>query len=369
MPNPISIAIVAFLVAANLDVEAPRDADGPKQIAVTAYCGIRSLHRAMTSLGGRVPFQDLISAKYVGSRSGSSLAELKLAAKERGFHALEIQNFKNSMLHDLRKPTILHFKGSPDRKVFDHWVLFLGISNGRALIGDGFDPLKEVGFDELTGLWDGSGLIISDQPIRPVGVLASSILIVMAYMGSGFIGLVAFRVISSFLSRFGGSGLSGSRVSLRFALTEVLSLLSITALTMSLYKGFDPDSGLTNRALIESVQSPYIFFKLSYVDSDCPELTRSRPDCLLVDARLPSDFEAGHLDGAINIPPSWKPEQYAARLSGIPKATTIVLYCQSEGCPFSVYVSKKLHDFGYHDLRIYKGGFAEWTRLGKHVSS
>ena len=47
----------------------------------------------------------------------------------------------------------------------------------------------------------------------------------------------------------------------------------------------------------------------------------------MVDARTPAEFEAGHLEGAINIPH----DQTAARLAefGDDKAQPIVVYCRS----------------------------------------
>ncbi len=49
---------------------------------------------------------------------------------------------------------------------------------------------------------------------------------------------------------------------------------------------------------------------------------------MIIDVREPSEFATGHVDGAINIPPS-ELMAGAKKLSGIPKDTELVLYCVS----------------------------------------
>lgn len=49
---------------------------------------------------------------------------------------------------------------------------------------------------------------------------------------------------------------------------------------------------------------------------------------LIVDVREPREFEGGHVDGAINIPPSALMSG-APQLADVPKDTKIVLYCLS----------------------------------------
>ncbi len=49
---------------------------------------------------------------------------------------------------------------------------------------------------------------------------------------------------------------------------------------------------------------------------------------LIIDVREPSEYLSGHVDGAINIPPSELMEG-SEKLSEVPKDTELVLYCLS----------------------------------------
>lgn len=49
---------------------------------------------------------------------------------------------------------------------------------------------------------------------------------------------------------------------------------------------------------------------------------------LIVDVREPSEFARGHVEGALNIPPS-QLMAGAPQLKNVPKDTQIILYCLS----------------------------------------
>lgn len=49
---------------------------------------------------------------------------------------------------------------------------------------------------------------------------------------------------------------------------------------------------------------------------------------LVIDVREPAEFATGHVDGAVNIPPS-KLMQGAPELDNVDKDTQLILYCRS----------------------------------------
>lgn len=51
-------------------------------------------------------------------------------------------------------------------------------------------------------------------------------------------------------------------------------------------------------------------------------------DRLIIDVREPHEFAAGHVEGALNIPPS-KLMSDPPELRDVPKDTEIILYCHS----------------------------------------
>ena len=75
----------------------------------------------------------------------------------------------------------------------------------------------------------------------------------------------------------------------------------------------------------------------------------------LIDVREPSEFDAGHVLGARNIPVT----QMKQRLIEMRKDKPVYLYCQGE--TRASRAAQLLHKKGYKDIYLLKGGFKRWT--------
>ncbi len=49
---------------------------------------------------------------------------------------------------------------------------------------------------------------------------------------------------------------------------------------------------------------------------------------VIIDVREPHEYEGGHIEGALNIPPA-ELLAGAKKLDGVPKDTELILYCKS----------------------------------------
>ncbi len=80
----------------------------------------------------------------------------------------------------------------------------------------------------------------------------------------------------------------------------------------------------------------------------------------IIDARSPDHFAEGHIPGAINIPYN-DPIGYLPALQErtLPEDLVIV-YCGGEPCDESQMVFDLLRQAGYHNIRIYFGGWRDW---------
>ena len=80
---------------------------------------------------------------------------------------------------------------------------------------------------------------------------------------------------------------------------------------------------------------------------------------VVADARVPSDYERGHIAGAVSVP-FYEPEPYFAKL---PKSTWIVCYC---GCPHaeSGALAHKLALAGFSKVTVLDEGLGEWQSKG-----
>lgn len=78
----------------------------------------------------------------------------------------------------------------------------------------------------------------------------------------------------------------------------------------------------------------------------------------LVDVRIPSAFETGHIEGAVNIPTD------LVRTKNLPKAKVIVLADDSLGLRNARSSAETLQKRGYEKVFILEGGIPAWQREG-----
>jgi rhodanese-related sulfurtransferase len=84
-------------------------------------------------------------------------------------------------------------------------------------------------------------------------------------------------------------------------------------------------------------------------------------EVVIVDVRMPSDYRAGHIPGAINLP---KGRWDNAR--GLSKEKLQVLYCYSQTCHLAAEAAVALLKQGYR-VQEMEGGYATWTAAGYPV--
>jgi rhodanese-related sulfurtransferase len=80
-------------------------------------------------------------------------------------------------------------------------------------------------------------------------------------------------------------------------------------------------------------------------------------DVQLVDVRTPDEYDAGHIDDAINIDIMNK-ETFAAKFDKFDKKKPIYIYCKLGGR--SNKASKILEELGFVTIYDYSGGYDEW---------
>lgn len=90
-------------------------------------------------------------------------------------------------------------------------------------------------------------------------------------------------------------------------------------------------------------------------------IERGGNDVAIVDVRLPSDYRAGHIPGAINLPKGrWESAK------GLSKDKLHVLYCYSQTCHLAAEAAVELLKQGYR-VQEMEGGYATWTAAGYPV--
>ncbi len=88
---------------------------------------------------------------------------------------------------------------------------------------------------------------------------------------------------------------------------------------------------------------------------------------IILDARDASEYEQGHIPGAINIPYDRIPEYFDVLQSQVPMDAEVICYCRSVTCDFSDQLATELKVIGYQDVSVFSGGWEQWTNAGYPV--
>jgi rhodanese-related sulfurtransferase len=93
-----------------------------------------------------------------------------------------------------------------------------------------------------------------------------------------------------------------------------------------------------------------------------------RREAIFVDARLPEDFAAGHIPGALNVPWTLIDEYEERFFETVSDPTAIVIvYCDGEACSLSEDLARMLIDMGYANVKVLVNGWGVWVRGGYPV--
>jgi rhodanese-related sulfurtransferase len=356
------LAAMSTSLAAGGGGEVPDQTEVRSSRTARPYCGLYCLYAALRLAGRDVEFTGLVRPEYVGSATGSSSAELEKAARDFGLYAARVESMSTRVLQSCRCPVVLHVKGDITSDSYDHYSLFLGMKNGRALVFDPPRPPRLTPLTELAPCWDGRGLILSTKPIevRRIFAPARRRMLVCA-------SVVAAAVwILHLLKRL--SLARGNRLRLlrpgRLSLAEGM-LLGLAALLSGVaYHGSQAQGLLVNAAGAAMIREAHLADFLHQVGGAKVRRLLAG-DTVFIDARFTSDFANGHLPGAISVPVNVSESERHAAVADVPKDAKMVVYCQSAGCRFARTVAVRLQKEGFSNISIYRGGWNDWAARGQ----
>jgi rhodanese-related sulfurtransferase len=325
---------------------------------VGSYCGIHSLFAAMTLLGRGVTAESLVRPEYIGSFRGSSLKELEKAARDHGLHTALIGGLNWRALKGCPYPVILHVKPSLSVRQYNHYELYMGTAFGQARLYDPSYGVHVEPFHVLSARWDGNGLVVGTSPIatREISRPARTLLFLVA--GTCALALLLLFFIQRLVRKKwpwrSPAGLLGK------AILELLAIsLGVAALSLVVNSYSTQGLLFDFRTTVAAINS--------YPGAHTPLVSASEVDrlvkcdgVLVVDARLSRDFALGHLHGAVNVPVNCDDSRRREIMSHVPKSALVVLYCESDSCPFAEGVATDLVSDGFLNLLIYRGGWRDW---------
>jgi rhodanese-related sulfurtransferase len=90
------------------------------------------------------------------------------------------------------------------------------------------------------------------------------------------------------------------------------------------------------------------------------EMILANPDLVVIDSRKKTEFQKGHIEGAINILNTKLNQEDLEKISP-DKSKKILFYCNGARCLRSTDSIKKAKSWGYTELIWFRGGWKEWT--------
>jgi len=111
----------------------------------------------------------------------------------------------------------------------------------------------------------------------------------------------------------------------------------------------------------ESVADGYENTAVKHAYQHWNQGARSAVPFEFIDVRTVEEFAAGHIEGAKLIPL----EQFAERISEIPKDKQVYIYCQT--ARRSAVAASMLAREGFTNIENISGGIAEWQKAGYPV--
>ncbi|MBA7678784.1 hypothetical protein ES703_87062 [subsurface metagenome] len=94
----LSVIITSTTIAAYKNNQEASKVVPAKRKSSGSYCGIYCLYTTMKLADKEIDFRKLLKPEYIGSRKGSSLAELKKASEDNGLYALPMGKLTSQVL-------------------------------------------------------------------------------------------------------------------------------------------------------------------------------------------------------------------------------------------------------------------------------
>ena len=313
------------------------------------FCGVYSLYTALRAEGSPLKFSQLLQPRYISSASGSTIHELCQAARDQGAYAQVLTNLGLADLHHLSCPAILHVKNEYDSPDYNHFVLCVPAGDGKLMLYDAPDaPTRSLG-RELAASWDGTALLVSLKPIEldPLRFWAATRILVAV--------LVAMAIL-------GAAGWSTRRLGRRrLTIISQTALLTLVAATTASVHHLATSQGFgAQAAAITAIRNAHFDQPAGQVDLRQAKLLL-QSGARFIDARSSADYQQGHVDGAVDLPPYASRSDRLRLVAGLPRDARLVVYCQSPACPYAALLANRLVRDGFKNVNVFTGGWSLWS--------
>lgn len=341
-----------------------KHASGVEQVAVSkeadrsqVTCGIMSAYTAALSLGLDPQISNYLKPQYVDEDTGSSSRHLKSRLSDNNLYSTEHRQLTPASLRAATNPMLLHFIKHVGNSCGGHWVLFLGMADGRFIIYDSarLQPISSYRAGELLTRWDGFGIDVSanepgviDQFLPVTWSMISKALflalpMVILYLLNAIVG--SSRFIESLMTIAVAVLLYGAACQLfwRDSLFHFYDTAIWQAHTPTLNEAFET---VTFRELQRHIQKGGV----------------------VIDARPDGSKSFRVIPNSRSISVFSHADQFHSATKGIGKSEAIIAYCNTPTCNWAIDVAARLKEAGYKDIRVFKLGMLGYVELTDEIN-
>lgn len=321
-----------------------------RPLSADQSCGIYALYGAARVLEVNCELQPIVNDRFVSSWKGSTIQNLIVAAEELGVHATPLQRLGRATLESARDPMLLHVASYGQIASFNHWLLFIGMKEGKAQVLDETGEMVLIDLPLLMARWDGIAIAVHRDP-KPMTRFAMVESLYFVFWVAQFL-LLAFLIqcLASSLkpSRISISGIALTGCLLTLLFWPVPNFLNRQSLTAINYQtaafGASSFSSISRTELIHLIQSK--------------DTSLTQSPYLIVDARYPDDVAwLGTIPGAINLPVNIGDKKLLERVGTTPLDSEVIVFCLSRRCRYAEIVAIRLTGLGFTKIRVYQPGW------------
>lgn len=334
-----------------------------------------SLAQTLREVSATISNSAITPESTVTEKDGNSAGQLDAAmvtlATQSGVAARVMGRLTPQDLRQLPGPAILRVRVAEDSDAAEHYILLEQVDRDQAIISASRLTGQPVPLLDLAALWSGDAIVLASSDAEldrfaPGAVSGARWPIGIALV----IGLALFAAgLRLNLAAAKATPLNRRWRRLRRVAVQAVVLIAVVGIGASVYAiGFAQDRVGAVRAQAEHIPHTFIDFRdeqAPVIDHTSHDLTKDELAAFLakdqiqwVDARTRKEFDKDHLPGAILLD-RFDASTVRLRLAGIPRDTTLVVYCVNIDCGRGRAASAALAKAGFTQVSHYPPGWAE----------
>jgi rhodanese-related sulfurtransferase len=279
----------------------------------------------------------MVQPQYIGSKEGSTLSELLSLCDALQLRAKSFSRLTVNSLHGATSPLVLHTSSQTKKKNYDHWTLFTGIENGKAMtwqVVNGQSTCVAIPLDDLAVQWDGNAIVVFGD--YSTGVNFTFFVWMERIFVIGFVVLLWIVLV---------------KVNSLFQRHENLITTSAVLCTVLFFSGLAyithvhvlyPNSFLINDNAIRQIQEDHVIGFYPTAALNKVRKSYKNANVVIIDARTENQYQQGHIENSVNISYTMSLDEMEEVFKDYTKDTTIIVVYEPFACARAVDVFRKL---------------------------